>query len=137
MEYDELPIIKAIRERDAALIQVEEHAATAWKNAALEAVIKAAATLGFFIVDDVYQWIPDDIKTHDLRAMGPVMLQAKELGYIEPTGTFKPSYLPGRHAGPRRVWKSFLGIMVTIPPNMLEVGRTIQITNRKEGYNGI
>jgi hypothetical protein len=99
----------AERAKQAALVRVEEHAAPGWKEYALETVKRIATGEAEFCTDRVL----DELKTatvwtHELRALGPVMLRAARAGYIAPTARFVNSQSVSRHKAPKRVWKSLL-----------------------------
>ncbi len=97
--------------RDLAIEASRLGADPSWKLEALLAVGTTARESDEFIVDDVVQAISKDVSTHDLRALGSVMLCAERLGWIAKTEKFRPSRDPKHHACPRRVWKSrILGI---------------------------
>jgi hypothetical protein len=94
--------------RDRSLEQVEDHANHEWKDAALEAVYQTAREQPYLIVDDVWRRMTLEVETHDLRAMGPVMLRAASLGYIAPTQRYELSERVSAHRNPRRVWESLI-----------------------------
>lgn len=74
--------------RDEALERVEANAHEAWKAAANDALDATIAAGGQFTAEDVRAKIPDDVTTHELRAMGPIMRAAitqkriKRVGYV-------------------------------------------------------
>ena len=92
----------------AAIDQVEEHAEAEWKKAALEAIRATAQQLDEFIIDDVWRFMPAGFHTHDLRAMGAMILIAKAKRIIASTGGYRTSRVPGHHGNPRTVWRSLL-----------------------------
>jgi hypothetical protein len=66
------------------------HANPTWKEAALAATMRLASRQQRFTSFDVLQELAkSDVTTHDLRAIGGVMREARELGLI--TG-FLPAY---------------------------------------------
>lgn len=91
--------------RDTAIARVEGAAPEEWKTAAYAAVEWCARNYQTFTVDDVQRRMGDN-NPPEGRAMGPVMLRAKQNGLIEPTGTYRPSTQPQCHANPRQVWKA-------------------------------
>lgn len=91
-----------------AVERSEEHADAAWKQEALAAIRKAALAFETLIVDEVWRFLSPDAQTHDLRAMGPMMVQAAKLGYIERVpDEYRKSNLKN-HGTPRPVWRSRL-----------------------------
>jgi hypothetical protein len=109
--------------RDRSLEQVTDHANHQWKDAALEAVYQTAREQPYLIVDDVWRRITLTVETHDLRAMGPVMLRAATLGCIAPTQRYQLSERVSAHRNPRRVWESLIwpGRSGAPPPCIEEV----------------
>lgn len=95
--------------KEISMQEVEDNANALWKAEAAAAVVKAASSLRYLTSDDVIVLIPDNVRTHELRAMGPVMKNAAREGIIV------KSAQPGRnsarrslHASPRTVWESCL-----------------------------
>ncbi len=106
MESEFGPLFAGVAARDAALAQVEANADEAWKQAALAAIHEAARRFPAFIVDEVWPLIPPCFETHEGRAIGALMVQAKKAGWIEPTPDFRASRVANHHATPRRIWRS-------------------------------
>lgn len=104
----EPPAAVGRRLRDAAVKKVHRHAAPGFLEAADRAAERAARELEYLTVDDLWLAMAGDAKTHDNRAMGPVMTRAKKRGLIEPTDQFRPSTQPSCHANPRRIWRSLV-----------------------------
>ena len=102
----QLPLTEP-RARDAALAQVQQAANGAWRAAAHRTVEALAQTGQEFTADNVtklmdfYTNPPPD--THDNRALGAILTQAKRKGLIKHIGYCR-SQRPGNHAGPRSVW---------------------------------
>ena len=94
--------------RDEAMVRVERNAHEEWKDAALEAVYQAALVNKKFIVDEVWRYMPSDVSTHELRAMGAVMQKAVKAGWITGTGEYRSSAKVTTHKGLRHVWKSLI-----------------------------
>jgi len=97
---------EAIAVTEEAIERVEAAADPDWLDAAAAAVIQAATHLETLTVDDVWTYMPEDVSTHDNRAMGPVMRRAMVAGLIEPTSDYRLSEQVQCHRNPRRVWKS-------------------------------
>jgi len=102
--------VTAAREaRDEAVQRVEDNADEEWKRAALEQVRAVAQRQQTLTVDDVQARMQIlDVTTHEGRAMGAVMLEARRRGWIESTGRTTQSKQKQCHAGPRTVWRSLL-----------------------------
>ena len=96
----------AERDRDEAMLRVEERANPEWLAAARMALIRCATLNPTFIADEVWAYIPEGLTTHDTRALGPVIKRAQTQGYITKTEDFQPS--ERRHATPQRVWRSLI-----------------------------
>lgn len=95
--------------RDAGMEQVEENAQERWKRIALGAAHHVALHKDFFTVDDVQEVLQTkDVETHDGRAMGPVMLEARRRGWIESTRTTVQTTQKHCHASPTTLWRSRL-----------------------------
>ena len=90
------------------MVRVERNAHEEWKDAALEAVYQAALVNRKFIVDEVWRYMPPDVSTHELRAMGAVMKKAAKAGWIIGTGEYEPSAKVSTHKGLRHVWQSLI-----------------------------
>lgn len=96
-------------EKQRAMRQVEEHAAKEWKSYALETVRKVTEARQEFTTDEVLAAMTDaPVWTHELRALGPVMIAAKRAGFIKPTNRFVKSESVSRHHTDKRVWSSNL-----------------------------
>jgi hypothetical protein len=91
------------------MARVKRAADPVWSFCALLSVFHAARENKWFTVDEVHAGIPDWAKTHELRALGPIMLDAAKRGWI-----MKSSILPvntergSRHAAPVTVWRSLI-----------------------------
>ena len=97
--------------RDEAMQQVDDHADTSWKGKALAAVLHIAEHGDEVTTDEVWaaleKWYPH-LRTHEPRAMGPVMRRAAGLGLIERTERTTLSVRPENHRRPVRVWRSLV-----------------------------
>ena len=100
--------VRSAQARDEAMVRVERNAHEEWKDVALEAVYQAALVNGKFIVDEVWRYMPPDVSTHELRAMGAVMKKAAKAGWITGTGEYRPSAKVTTHKGLRHVWRSLI-----------------------------
>ena len=99
--------------RDEGMKKGKQNINLQWQNAALEAVYKCATQNRSFIVDQVWQYLYDDIgmreaHTANNRVMGTIMTQAKRYRWIKPTDNYRASSRTTSHANPRRVWESLL-----------------------------
>jgi len=82
-----------------------EHANPKWYKAALLAVKKLAKRRETFTTADVLAELKKtDVKTHDLRAIGPVMVDAKKSGWIESDGLVRRNDSHTR--GATTLWRS-------------------------------
>lgn len=91
-------------ETERALQAVELHAEDAWKEHALEAVERTCRRLERFISDDI--WDGGLESTREDRALGPILLKARKLGWCVKTGELRAS--KRSHLSGKPVWKSLL-----------------------------
>lgn len=91
--------------REAALVQVEEHADQDWFALALHVLHQVAVSQPDFISDDLWSTglLPS---TREDRALGPVFLRAARLGWIKKTNTTRPSVRS--HLSGKPVWISLI-----------------------------
>ena len=93
--------------RDAALQQVEQAANGAWKAIAYSALQRLARMPAPFTADDLTDLMETlyvlPPATHDNRALGAILTQAKRKGLIRAVGYCR-SQRPGNQAGPRNIW---------------------------------
>ena len=99
--------------RDEGMKKGQQNINLQWQDAALEAVYKCATQNRSFIVDQVWQYLYDDIgmreaHTANNRVMGTIMTQAKRYRWIKPTDNYRASSRTTSHANPSRVWECLL-----------------------------
>lgn len=105
---------EAERAKKKAMDDVERAANERWKILMLQLTHEVCLTHVEFTSDDVmdrYYAIPDPDKprTHELRAMGPVILNASRQDWCEKANCAPiPSRRRSLHASPRVVWKSLI-----------------------------
>lgn len=75
-----------------------------WADEALEAIRKVCLKYREFHVDLV--WLEGLRSTHNDKALGPVMMRAKRLGYCVKTDRVRPSLRS--HLSGKPIWKSLL-----------------------------
>jgi hypothetical protein len=96
-------------ELDAAVARVEGHADARWKRLALSAIEYLARCRASFTTDDVWEMLGGlDVSTHEPRAMGAMMRQAKKKGWVVGSNTYRPSKRPECHRRPMMVWVSLI-----------------------------
>jgi len=96
--------------RDLSIEQVERAADEAWKAAAWDAVLWACQhrRVGGEFTTDLIWWRLDKlgaVPPREPRAMGPIMLKAQRLEFVEFTGRFVMTARPQAHRAPVRVWR--------------------------------
>lgn len=92
---------------DRAVAQGFENAHDAWRAMALECLQQICLTKAEFTVNDVRDLVQlSDLKTHDNRAMGGVMVTGKRNGWLMPTGRSIPSVVG--HKVHIQIWKSLI-----------------------------
>ena len=94
--------------RDQAIAEVEAGAAETFLDVALATIDRVARARLLFVIDDVWAARRTWPATHDKRAMGAAMIQAKRAGQIIPTSEFRSTAQVLRHAAPVRVWRSLV-----------------------------
>jgi hypothetical protein len=105
---DQMDLFAARSARDEAMARVEEHADVDWKVAARRAVLDAARVLPRLTSDDVMDRI-SGVSTHELRALGPIMLAAAKNGWIAKADCAAVlCRRSSRHAAPLTVWRSLI-----------------------------
>jgi hypothetical protein len=83
------------------------HANSNWRKSALAAVKRLARKRETLTSADVFTALAkSDVCTHDLRAIGGVMVQARDQGYIESGGLVRRSDKHNR--GATTLWRSRL-----------------------------
>ena len=102
----ELDPVKSSQLRDEGIAVVDAHAHETWKWAAYEAVLRTARAHPRFIIDKVWLYMPDDVYTHNKKAMGPVMIEAAKRGWIQSEGNYTPTAQVKSHRSPRTIWLS-------------------------------
>ena len=100
------PDFTAVKEQTKqALEQVAENADEDWKMHALQAVEITCLNHAEFISDDI--WSTGKLEsTREDRALGPILLHAKQLGWCEKTGRLRPSIRS--HLSGKPVWRSLI-----------------------------
>jgi hypothetical protein len=93
------------------MARAQASANPAWMAAAAKAVAEAAKQFSTLTTDHVISLIDPSIKTHEMRAMGPVMRSAAKDGLIEKAMYEPPrkcATRPSNHRRPLQVWKSLI-----------------------------
>lgn len=90
-----------------AIEQGFDNAHDAWRAMALECLQQICLSKAEFTVNEVRDLVKfSDLKTHDNRAMGGVMVTGKSKGWLMPTGRSIPSVVG--HKVHIQVWKSLI-----------------------------
>jgi len=99
-----------VQERIAAgMSQVDENANERWKHIFDACVLAAARKKPQITSDDVLteiESLPNPPSTHNLAAIGPAMVRARNMGILEHTNTVKRSERPDKHGNRQNVWRS-------------------------------
>ena len=95
--------------KKAGMEQSERHANAAWANSMLQAIHLTCRTCRRFNTDYVLKLYTGKEKTHDLRALGPLMRRAAKMGWCQladakPVNTARTS----RHGAPLNMWDSLI-----------------------------
>lgn len=95
--------------KEEGMERVDAAADDDWKDAAERAVKDAARSLPEITSDDVMARIAPDVRTHELRALGPVMSRAAKAGWIRKADKApRLCARPSRHRAPLTVWTSLI-----------------------------
>lgn len=90
-----------------AIEQGFDNAHDAWRAMALECLQQICLSKAEFTVNEVRDLVKlSDLKTHDNRAMGGVMVTGKSKGWLMPTGRSIPSVVG--HKVHIQIWKSLI-----------------------------
>ena len=92
--------------RDEAIARVDANADAGWKAEALRMILVVGRQKRTFIADDV--WDAGLERPDEGRALGAILQRAHRLGYIEPTGEYRPSNQRQCHSNRRSVWRSLV-----------------------------
>src|SRR4029450_6831716 len=95
-EEEDLPVKftapSASANREEAIERVDRNAQEQWKEAANESVREIALENEQFTTDDVRRVLDaKPVITHELRALGAMMIKAYKTGIIQPSSEFKQS----------------------------------------------
>lgn len=96
--------------KDEAIERVKRHADPQWWAWMLEGVKEVAQRKPVFNTDDIERLRQDrqGPRTHENRAIGPLMKTAQKLGYCIPTEDWVESSQKVNHRRPMRVWYSLI-----------------------------
>ncbi len=95
--------------RDDAIDRVETNADPNFKYLAYKAGCDLASRGQPFTSADIRDYLQrrhPKVKTHDDRALGPVMRRLQGHGVIEPTGQYVPQPRARNHCRPLREWRA-------------------------------
>ena len=84
--------------------RVDRHADREWKDRALDTVREVCVELEYFHCDRVWDAGLDSTKND--KALGPIMMKARRLGWCEKTDRVRPSIRS--HLSGKPVWKSLI-----------------------------
>jgi hypothetical protein len=93
-------------ERDEAVARVDRHAPSDWKQEARDVVSRLAHGQQTVHPDDV--WDRLTTRPAEPRALGAIMVWARNQGLIEVTDEMRESERPEAHRNPKRVWRSLV-----------------------------
>lgn len=95
------------KEADAAIKQVEEHADAEYLEEAYRRLLSLARRMKELTSNHLTTDMKScPIKTHDARAIGPVMQRAVKAVILEKTGRYAPGIYG--HGKPTPIWKSLI-----------------------------
>ena len=98
----------AAKAAEKGIERAHDHAEMGWVEHAHEAILRVAMRKAEFNSDDVLAEIPEDVETHDRRALGSIMRSAARAGVIEKTGRFSVTSHVTSHQRPKAVWRSLV-----------------------------
>lgn len=105
----QLSLDDALAAQREAMRRADDHADPDWQSCALDCIRLICRTQAEFSADDIYKMLDEQpVKTHERRALGPMLTRARDEGLCESTARFQLSRRASRHGAPIRVWKSRL-----------------------------
>lgn len=113
-EQHDNQLAESMEAKRLAMDQVETNANRVWLDFMFEIVWLTCHANERFTTDDVMELYGrainrDKPTTHELRAMGPVMLRAAKAGFCRKADCKAvPSRRKSLHASPRAVWQSLI-----------------------------
>lgn len=102
------PPTDAQQAADKAIDRATFNANQAWTDEAFVTACSMAMGQATFTARDIRAAMPEDVDTHEHRAMGGVMRRLQAEGIIAATKNYKASGDLVNHNGPVRVWRSLL-----------------------------
>jgi hypothetical protein len=103
----------SLQAKREAMDRVEANANEEWKRVMYELGVEVAKRMPLLITDDIYilyhtSW--QTAKTHEERAMGPIMQRLAKNGIIRKSKIFLPipSRRPRLHGVPKQIWESLV-----------------------------
>lgn len=95
----------AVVQRDTVMKQVCENTSDEFRACAEQAIVSVGQQNDKFTGDDIWDWIMSKttIRSHDNRALGPIIRYMCNKKVIEATGEYLPSRR--RKLSPIRVWR--------------------------------
>ena len=87
---------------DEAIARAEAHANEEWSETFYKTICLFADEGLWFTSAEVCAAMPDDVSTHEPRAIGAVLRRAKRNGLIATTDHYRQT---GSHGRPQRVWR--------------------------------
>lgn len=101
------PLFSAQDAKTEAIARAEKNAAPDFLATASTIVLRLASAMPHgFTTDAVWEVLDaSGIKTHEPRALGAVMKQLADGGYITKTGAYVDSLRPECHCRPIPIWK--------------------------------
>jgi hypothetical protein len=115
LDFDARPVKLQVgelcEETVEAIERVDRAADKQWQEDMYESLVSVAGRMPEFTNDetvDEFDRLGFKSKTHDTRALGPVVLRARRAGMIEPTIRQATSKRRTHHNGLLRVWKSLI-----------------------------
>lgn len=89
--------------------KAESHQTDEWKNQVVSIIRQVAERQQQLTSDDVYKVLESrGLGFHCARVIGPLMIRAAKLGYIESTHTVRHSERASMHAAWVTVWRSLV-----------------------------
>lgn len=111
MGNSEIPGHTAQLADEAWIEEVRRNADAQWRGTACEVVRQIALLRETFTTDAIWYVMDRDHpkkSTHEPRAMGAIMRDAAQRGWVRATARYAPSSRPECHSRPVRVWESLL-----------------------------
>lgn len=100
------PELEARAAKYEAMERAAQAAHVVWKATAYEVGVRLACSQDCVTSEDILAAMPRGLRTHNDKAMGPIMLRLAREGYLVKSIEHEVLYLKKNHCRPQQVWVS-------------------------------